>query len=417
MAPVISSISPVQGPAAGGTAVTITGTGFTGVTAVLFGAVSAPFTVVNSTKITTTAPAGSGSVTVTVTAPGATSNGVTYSYVTAPVISSINPVQGPTAGGTPVTITGTGFTGVSAVMFGAVSAAFTVVSSTQITTTAPAGSGSVSVTVTTPGGTSSGVTYAYVAAPVVSTLSPAQGPSTGGNTVTITGTGFTGATGVFFGTASAAYTVVSSTQITATAPAAPVAPVEVAVVTPGGTSNEVLYYYLPLPTVAVVSPSTGPVAGGNTVTITGTGLTLTTAVRFGSAAATGVTVVSDNQITVHAPAGTGTVAVTVTTPGGTSLPGVGSPSYTYLALPVINALGPAQGPASGGTAVTITGSNLGLTRSVLFGGIAAPFVALSDTELVATNPGGTPGPIAVTAATPGGASNAAVYQLLLAPSV
>src|SRR6185312_11763820 len=184
----------------------------------------------------------------------------------------------------------------------------------------PAGSGSVSVTVTTPGGTSSGVTYSYVAAPVLSALSPMQGPSTGGNTVTLTGTGFTGATGVMFGAVSAAFTVVSSTQITATAPAAPVAPVEVTVVTPGGVSNGVLYYYIPLPTVAIVSPSMGPVAGGNTVTITGTGMTLATAVHFGAAATTGVTVVSDNQVTAHAPSGTGTVAVTATTPGGTSLP-------------------------------------------------------------------------------------------------
>jgi len=417
MAPVISSISPVQGPAAGGTAVTITGTGFTGATGVSFGAVSAPFTVVNSTKITTTAPAGSGSVTVTVSAPGSTSNGASYSYVTTPVISSINPVQGPSAGGTAVTITGTGFTGVSAVMFGAVSAAFTVLNSTQITATAPAGSGSVSVTVTTPGGTSNGAPYSYVTAPVISSISPAQGPSTGGNTVTITGTGFTGATAVMFGTTPATFTVVNSTQITATAPAAPVAPAAVTVVTPGGTSNAVLYYYLPLPTVAAVSPSMGPTAGGNTVTITGTGLTLITSVHFGTAAATAVTVVSDNQITVHAPSGTGTVAVTVTTPGGTSLPGAGSPSYTYLALPVISALSPTQGPASGGTAVTITGSNLGQARTVLFGGVAAPFVSLSDTQLVATNPGGTPGPIAVTVTTPGGTSNAATYQLIAAPSV
>jgi hypothetical protein len=417
MAPVISSISPVQGPAAGGTAVTITGTGFTGATGVSFGSVSAPFTVVTSTKITATAPAGSGSVTVTVTAPGATSNGATYSYVTAPVITSISPAQGPTAGGTAVTIIGTGFTGATGVVFGSVSAAFTVVSSTQITATAPAGSGAVSVTVTTSGGTSNGATYSYVAAPVVSTLSPTQGPSTGGNTVTITGTGLTGATAVMFGSTPTAFTVVSATQITATAPGAPVAPVAVTVVTAGGTSNGVLYYYLPLPTVAAVSPSMGPVAGGNTVTITGTGLALTTAVHFGSGAATGVTVVSDNQITVHAPSGTGTVAVTASTPGGTSLAGLGIPYYTYVALPAISALTPAQGPANGGTAVTITGSNLGLTQSVLFGGIAAPFVAVSDTEVVATNPGGAAGSVAVTVITPGGVSNTATYQLLVGPSV
>ena len=153
-----------------------------------------------------------------------------------------------------------------------------------------------------------------------------------------------------------------------------------------------MYYYIPLPTVAGVSPSMGPSAGGNTVTITGTGLTLTTAVHFGTHAATGITVVSDNQITVQAPSGTGTVAVTVSTPGGTSLPGVGNPYYTYVALPVINALIPAQGPATGGTAVTITGTNLGLTKSVLIGGIAVPFVVVSDSRSRRHQPGRRPRP-------------------------
>ena len=58
-----------------------------------------------------------------------------------------------------------------------------------------------------------------------------------------------------------------------------------------------------------------PGAGGTRVTISGSDLTDVSAVRFGSAAATGVTG-SDNQITAASPAGTGTVYVTVTTPGG-----------------------------------------------------------------------------------------------------
>ena len=416
-APVISGISPTSGPTSGGNTITITGTGFTAATAVMFGSTSAVFTVNSATQITATAPAGTGSVSVTVTTPGGTSSGTTYTYVPAPAISGISPPSGPTSGGNTITITGTGFTAATAVMFGSTSAAFTVISATQITATAPAGTGSASVTVTTPGGTSNGTTYTYVPAPAISGISPTQGPTTGGNTVTITGTGFAGATAVMFGPASVAFVVVNATQITATAPAAPTAPVAVTVVTAAGSSNAAFYFYLPRPTVAVVSPSTGPLAGGNTVTITGTGLTLTTAVHFGAAAATAVTVVSDNQLTVQAPSGTGTVAVTVSTPGGTSLPGVGTPSYTYAALPVISALNPAQGPAAGGTAITITGTNLGLTKSVLIGGIAAPFVAVSDTEVVAMNPGGSPGPIGVTATTPGGVGNTATYQLLAGPSV
>ncbi|MBV9025544.1 MAG: IPT/TIG domain-containing protein, partial [Streptomycetaceae bacterium] len=102
MAPVISSISPTQGPTTGGTAVAITGSGFTGASSVKFGTASAAFTAVSSTQINATAPLGSGSVPVTVITPTGTSNSFTYTYVAAPVISSINPTQGPTAGGTTV---------------------------------------------------------------------------------------------------------------------------------------------------------------------------------------------------------------------------------------------------------------------------------------------------------------------------
>jgi hypothetical protein len=72
-----------------------------------------------------------------------------------PTVTAINPIDGPAAGGTAVTITGTNFTGVSAVKFGATQASFKVDSPTSITATSPAGSGTVGVTVTTSGGTSS----------------------------------------------------------------------------------------------------------------------------------------------------------------------------------------------------------------------------------------------------------------------
>ena len=72
----------------------------------------------------------------------------------APTVSSLAPNAGPAAGGTSVTITGTNFTGATAVKFGATTASYTVNSATQISATSPAGSGTVNVTVTTAGGTS-----------------------------------------------------------------------------------------------------------------------------------------------------------------------------------------------------------------------------------------------------------------------
>ena len=72
-----------------------------------------------------------------------------------PTVASVNPNTGPTSGGTSITITGTNFSGATAVRFGSNAAAsFTVNSATQITATSPAGIGTVDVTVTTAGGTS-----------------------------------------------------------------------------------------------------------------------------------------------------------------------------------------------------------------------------------------------------------------------
>jgi hypothetical protein len=246
--------------------------------------------------------------------------------------------------------------------------------------------------------------------PVITGLNPTQGPTAGGNSVTINGTGFTSATMVAFGAASAAFTVVSPTQITATAPAAPAAPVNVTVTTPAGTSNPMAYFHIPAPTVTGRAPTMGPDAGGNQVNITGTNLILTSAVTFGAHPATNIHVLSDNQITADAPAGTGTVTITITTPGGTSSPGSGGGYYTYLGTPVINSLVPNSGPAYGGTNVAISGSNLTYTDVVRFGGNVASFAAVSDDLLVATAPAGTPGTSGVIVHTPAGDSSALPYQ-------
>lgn len=173
-----------------------------------------------------------------------------YRWVVAPAprIETISPNQGFTTGGQTTTITGSGFLGTTAVTFGGTpSPAVTVTSDHTMTVTVPAGAGPVvHVRATNANGTSTTNTrtlYAYVTppTPAVTKLSPNRGPSSGGTTVTITGTGFTGATGVTFGagTPASSFTVTSDTTLTAVAPPRSPALVNVAVTGPGGTSASV----------------------------------------------------------------------------------------------------------------------------------------------------------------------------------
>ncbi|ADI09475.1 cell surface receptor IPT/TIG domain protein [Streptomyces bingchenggensis BCW-1] len=227
-------------------------------------------------------------------------------------------------------------------------------------------------------------------------ISPNSGPASGGNTVTITGVNLGGATSVRFGTKSAAITSNTPTQVVVTAPSGSGA-VNVTVTTPGGNSNPLKYYYVGLPSEFSLSPAAGPVAGGNTVTIDGTGLSTATQVAFGANSAT-PTVLSDSEVSVAVPTGTaGSVEVTVTTSGGAT----DGLSYTYVDTPTVTAATPNSGPPTGGTQVTVTGTALDTTQSVAFDGTSAAFVVLDSTTLITTatptaDGGAGPGEIEVT---------------------
>ncbi|MGZ4712665.1 MAG: beta strand repeat-containing protein [Acidimicrobiia bacterium] len=417
--PTVTSVTPSSGPASGGTSVTIGGTGFSGATAVKFGTTAAAsFTVNNATQITATSPAhAGGTVDVTVTTPAGTSpTGAAdqFTFVAAPTVTSVTPSSGPASGGTSVTIAGTNFTGATAVSFGGTAAAsFTFNNANQITATAPAhAAGTVDVTVTTVGGTSAtgaADQFTFIGAPTVTSVTPSSGPASGGTSVTIMGTGFTGATAVKFGTtAAASFTVDNAGQITATAPAHAAGTVDVTVTTPGGTSatgGTDQFTFIAAPTVTSVTPASGPASGGTSVTIAGTNFTDATAVSFGGTAAASFTVDNAGQITATAPAhAAGTVDVTVTTVGGTSATGAAD-QFTFVAAPTVTSVTPNTGPTAGGTSVTIAGTDLTGATAVSFGGTAATsFTVDNASQITATSPAHAAGAVDVTVTTPSGTS-------------
>jgi hypothetical protein len=162
-----------------------------------------------------------------------------------------------------------------------------------------------------------------------------------------------------------------------------------------------------------VSPSRGTTGGGTAVTIIGTNLGGATGVSFGGAAGK-VTADSGTQITVTSPPGSaGAVSVTVTTPGGTS-----SGKFTYvIPPPTVTGVSPSSGITAGGTAVTITGTNLDGATGVSFGGAAAKIAADSGTQITVTSPPGTAGAVSVTVTTPGGTSSGKFTYVIPAPAI
>lgn len=251
-------------------------------------------------------------------------------------VTGVSPASGGVAGGTAVTISGTEFTNTTDVKIGGNSiTSLTVVNDTTITgNTAAHAAGTVNVQVFNPSNNPTLVNgFTYSAAATVTSVSPNNGFIAGGTSVTITGTGFTGSTGVTFGGNSAtSVVVVNSTTITCDTPAHAAGAVNVVVQNPTGDGTLVngFTYIDPSATVTSVSPNFGPSTGGTNVTIVGTNFTGSTDVQFDGVSATSITVVDSTHITCTTPAGSlGTADVEVFNPNGNGTLVAG---FTYVDL-------------------------------------------------------------------------------------
>jgi hypothetical protein len=222
--------------------------------------------------------------------------------------------------------------------------------------------------------------------------------------VTISGTNFSGATSVRFGSTEASFTIASDKRIHAISPPG-LNTVDVTITTPAGTSpttpaDRYAYEARP-PAVKKVAPNQGPAAGGTTVTIYGENFFGASAVDFGAVAASSFTLNPDFSITAVAPAqSVGRVDITVTTPYGVSKTEYCGKDGTrhqctfvdrfkYLE-PTITEVAPNSGSTLGGTAVTVTGTGFtpGSTATTFhFGkGAATAVECISYTECTMVTP-------------------------------
>jgi IPT/TIG domain len=217
------------------------------------------------------------------------------------------------------------------------------------------------------------ITGAPLPVPTVTNFNPLTGGP--GTSVTITGTNFTGATGVSFGgVAATTFTVNSATQVTATVPAG-AGSGKIRVTSPVGYGETATDFMVPLvsPTVTSFNPVSG--SAGSSVTITGTNFLSVTGVRFGGVAATTFTANSVTQITATVPTGAVTGKIRVTTPVAS---GESTTDFTVVPPPVIKSILPTS-QVVGGT-IVIRGSDI---RS----GALAPGALATGTTIRFVDPG------------------------------
>lgn len=167
----------------------------------------------------------------------------------------------------------------------------------------------------------------------ITTIRPDQGPTSGGQRVTVTGSGFVpGATTLTLDGKPATAIAVNAagTALTATTPPGPAGPVDVTVGTPAhhATLYDGYTYVAPgAPVIGSIAPDSGPTAGGQIVTVTGSGFTSPETVIFGTSAATDVHVLSPTKLTAVTPAHVaGGVEVKIQSPAGASA----TRPYTYV---------------------------------------------------------------------------------------
>lgn len=360
----VSSISPATGDGNGGTPVTITGTNFATGAVVTFGfATASKVAVVNSTTITAVTPphvAGFANVVVRNTAgdQGLLTKGFLYTLTppsTQPQLNVIVPNTGSTAGGDTVTIAGSNLTG-STLTIGGVPATIVTRGPVSMTAKTPAGTAGppVDVVVTSPKGQSatlkSAFTYAEAPpAPSVSAISPSSGSTNGGTQLVITGTGFRYGAVVSFG-----------------GPPPPV-----------GTGKRAL-------TMAVTSDAGVCGSGVQLPCIIATTLAHT-------AGATDVAVTNMNPATGLIDSGSGSSTVTQ--------------GFTFILAPSISNVTPSSGTISGGTTITIKGTNFVSGAQVLVGGQQAVVQSLTSTSITAVVPANAAGTSPVAVVNPDGQSS------------
>jgi hypothetical protein len=331
---------------------------------------------------------------------------IVYNALPTPVVSSISPNSGPTAGGQAVTISGSGFYNVTAANIGGAPITnIGVPHQGAITgyTSAGGAGGPYHVTVNVSGGVAAGIgynLYYYVSPPSVSSCSPASGPTGGGNYVIVNGANMGGVSVVRFnGVDATSVSVIDANRVQCYPPAGGAGAASVAVYNGYGGGAATVYTYVVPPSLSSAAPSSGPTNVETLVAITGSNMGGVNSVTFGgSPVVTGIDSSNPNLLYCWAPVhAAGLVNVVISNAYGSANGNI----FTYVTPPSLSAVAspvPAIGLIFGGTAITLTGANLAGTTSVMIGGVAATnLVVVNANTITCRTPPHAKGVVSITA--------------------
>ncbi|MEY4173189.1 MAG: hypothetical protein RI900_354, partial [Actinomycetota bacterium] len=261
-------------------------------------------------------------------APSASYNDIGFrvARTPSPTIASVSPGQVASVGGTPITVSGRYFTGATAVKVrGVAASSVVVVNDTTITCVAPAGPiGAGSVEVIGPLGSGTRVNaVTFIGAPSIDSISPSQGPASGGTLVSIWGVNFGDLSSIVVtigGVPATNLVMTSFDRIQVTAPPGTAGAKPVVLSSVGGSATVASgFTYVSSPSISGASPNFSTLAGGGTVTVSGSNFIAPVTVKIGTTFCQNVNVVSSTQLTATIPptATAGYKTIEVTGLGGT----------------------------------------------------------------------------------------------------
>ena len=383
----LSGVLPVQGTAAGGTGVLVSGKGFSPGAQVFLDGLPVSSLLKGPTSITFTTPKHTpGLVDVQVTAPDGWTAELADAFnfiLESPFVAGASPSWGPPAGGTEVLVTGQGFHPKATVTFGDQKATVLAAQPGQLKVKTPPAkdgkSGKVDITVANPDFLSHTMTGGFeysVTAPgqsvAISQVAPDVGPATGGTEVVISGVGFVKDVSVIVGTKIAPKVVVvdeNTLQVTMPAGTVGAQAVKVVVAGVGSATRQAGFFYFdakapgPFPKLLAVVPGVGPTSGGTVARLWVTPAEADAKVFFGGLPAKLLGADGANALVVQTPAhGAGPVRVSVMLANGKAHTVLGAFSY-YVAKagtkpPVLTQILPTNGSAAGGEPVKLSGTDL-----------------------------------------------------------